>query len=739
MFPSLHLLSSFNRPAARSIAATLGRGVLTFLVLTATAHAQDPARQTPPAPGITQEDDGTIRIRLPTVTVRAEKEPENVQDAPVSVTAVTRQTMEDAGVRSVSDAAQYAPNTYFNEFTARKLSNARFRGIGSSPNNPAITTFIDGVPQLNANSSSIELLDVDQIEFVRGPQSALFGRNTVGGLVNITSARPSRKNWTAMLSGPFGNFSSGGLQGTASGPLGERVALGVGVGYSTRDGYTTNSLTGNDLDSRSAVFSKTQVLWTPAAAWDVRAIVTTERARDGDYGLNDLSALRATPFRVTRDFEGYTRRDLVAPTILVNRAGKTIDFSATTGFVWWKTDDLTDLDYTPLPLIRRANTEDNRQFTEELRVASARNASHALSDTVAVRWQAGLFFFSQNYTQDAVNSFSPLVLSPFLPFAIDQHSPQAALDDHGFGVYGRGTLTFNKKLDATIGLRGDHENKAANLNTFFSPAIAPPAPVNTERSFNDVSPQFTVSYHLKSENTVYVTAARGFKAGGFNAASPPGSESYGQEHSWNYEGGVKSSWLGQRLALNAAVFYINWVDLQVNVPNPFVPAQFYIANAGTATSKGIEIELNARPQPGLDVFASVGHTSGHFGSASVSGGANVSGNTVANMPDMTGSVGLQYSHRIRAAVSAYGRAEVVSYGKFFYDDANTESQSAYSLANFRFGVRVSRVFVEGWLRNAFDTHYIPTAFAFDPRLAPSGFIGESGAPRTAGIRAGVTF
>ena len=106
---------------------------------------------------------------------------------PISVTAVTRGTIEGAGVQQVSDAAIFAPNTYFTEFTARKLSNARFRGIGSSPNNPGITTYIDGVPQLNANSSSIELLDVDQIEFVRGPQSALFGRNTLGGLVNITS------------------------------------------------------------------------------------------------------------------------------------------------------------------------------------------------------------------------------------------------------------------------------------------------------------------------------------------------------------------------------------------------------------------------------------------------------------------------------------------------------------------------------------------------------------------------
>jgi iron complex outermembrane receptor protein len=122
----------------------------------------------------------------------------------------------------------------------------------------------------------------------------------------------------------------------------------------------------------------------------------------------------------------------------------------------------------------------------------------------------------------------------------------------------------------------------------------------------------------------------------------------------------------------------------------------------------------------------------------VSGGANVSGNTLSNMPDMTGTVGVQYSHQIRAAVSAYGRAELVSYGKFFYDDANTASQSAYSLANFRAGLRRSRVFAELWLRNAFDTHYIPVAFAY-PGLAPSGFVGESGAPRTGGIRAGVTF
>ena len=198
----------------------------------------------------------------------AQKEPDDPQKLPVSVTAVPHDTLEDAGVRSVSDAAIYAPNTFFNEFTARKLSNARFRGVGSSPNNPGVTTYIDGVPQLNANSSSLELLDVDQIEFVRGPQSALFGRNALGG-VDQHHQRPAvaRRTGPAACVGPFGNFGAGDLRGAASGPARRRQASPSASGSATRarDGYTTNDVTGNDLDSRSAVFGKGQLLWRPNA------------------------------------------------------------------------------------------------------------------------------------------------------------------------------------------------------------------------------------------------------------------------------------------------------------------------------------------------------------------------------------------------------------------------------------------------------------------------------------------
>jgi outer membrane receptor protein involved in Fe transport len=155
-------------------------------------------------------------IRLPPITVHVYKEPDDAQRLPVSVTGVPEKVLKSEGAEKVSDAAIYAPNTFFSEFTARKLSNARFRGISSSPMNPGITTYIDGVPQLNTNSSSIGLLDVEQVDFVRGPQSALFGRNTLGGLINITTQRPSLSKWTGSVMVPVGNYSSWDLRGSVS-------------------------------------------------------------------------------------------------------------------------------------------------------------------------------------------------------------------------------------------------------------------------------------------------------------------------------------------------------------------------------------------------------------------------------------------------------------------------------------------------------------------------------------------
>jgi iron complex outermembrane receptor protein len=296
-------------------------------------------------------------------------------------------------------------------------------------------------------------------------------------------------------------------------------------------------------------------------------------------------------------------------------------------------------------------------------------------------------------------------------------------------------------VEATVGLRADYERKGAEISEYLAtPLSLPPAAAPSQRrSFSDVSPQFTLAYHaVPDRHMLYATAARGFKAGGFNAAAPPGSTSYDNEHSWNYEGGVKTLWFSRRLSLNAAAFFIDWTDLQINVPNPFSPLQFYLANAGEATSRGFEFEMITRVLEGCEFFGGFGYTSARFGDDVFSGGVNVSGHELPNTPGYTGDLGGQYTVAVTPAASVYARAQVIFKGEYFYDDANRAAQEAYSLTDFRFGTRGRRLFAEAWLRNAFDTKYAPIAFAA-PGLAPSGFLAEAGAPRTFGVRAGVTF
>ena len=212
---------------------------------------------------------------------------------------------------------------------------------------------------------------------------------------------------------------------------------------------------------------------------------------------------------------------------------------------------------------------------------------------------------------------------------------------------------------------------------------------------------------------------------------------YGEEFSWNVEGGVKTLWAGGRVSANAAVFYIDWDDLQLNIPNPAVPAQFYISNVGGAVSKGVELEFGARAAPGIDLFTSVGYTHARFAEGSVSSGVNVEGNKIPNTPEYTTSAGMQYS-RVVGPATFVGRADAVFYGSFQYNDQNSLGQEAYSLVNLRLGVTGRFLMGELLIRNAFDTRYIPLAFPY-PNFAPSGFMGEMGAPRTISVSAGVRF
>jgi iron complex outermembrane recepter protein len=708
-------------------------------------NAINDRRQQAPTPAEDQKAVALDSLKI-TVTVTAQKEAEPALSIPLSVTAVTEGSLADANIQAVKPAAAYAPNVFINEFTSRVLSNPFFRGIGGSPTNPGVSTVIDGVPQLNGYSSNIEWIDVGQVEFVRGPEGALYGRNTAGGLINITS-RSLSNGWTAQAQGELGSYGLNVVRGSVSSPLfKDRVGFNLAGGYSGRDGYTQNDFTHHDLDRRSAGFGKGQIVFKVNDRLKIKLIASGEHDRDGDYALGDLAYIRANPNHVSRDFEGYNHRSVGSATLVAEYRGSALDFSSITGGVWWRTHSLTDLDYQTATLANyglyaiRDNVEQQHQFTQEFRFGSSRNKRFRMNDALKMDWQAGVFLFNQHYQQDAANDIS----SAFGFFPRSLSTSYSDLGDWGMGVYGQTRFTAWEKLDLTAGLRVDYEDKRAALESLYAPTA------RLTDSYSEVSPQFSVAYRFTSNQMAYASVSRGYKAGGFNPAptgvpAPGGTESYGAEHTWNYELGHKAKWLEGKLATTVALFYIDWSNLQLNQQIPFSGGQYYIGNAGRANSKGVEVETRYRPYAWWDLFGMVGYTHARFLSGSSAFNANlgmnqaVGGNTLPYSPTFNANVGTQVSWAPCRYATLYFRIQVSKYGDFEYDAFNAMGQTSYHLANFRGGVRAKHWFAEGWVDNAFDAHYVPIAIPYAQLGAPSGYVGESGAPVTYGARGGISF
>ena len=682
------------------------------------------------------QDDNEV-VHLEEIVVIANKAPAASQEIPYSVNAFDSDAMADAGITLIGDAAGYVPNTNMVEFTERVLSQPYFRGIGSGPNNPAVTTYIDGVPQLHGYSANIELLDVSQVEFVRGAQGTLYGRNTVGGVIHILSRSPNLHSWEYGVEGEYGNYNL--LRGKLrfSGPLIEdELGLALAAGYSSRDGYSDNDATGRDIDNREAFFGKLQLQWIPTDNWSARFVLFGEQDRDGDYALTDLATLRRNPHHVQQDYEGFLDRDIFAPSLAMEYNGSRVDFVSISGFVRWETKGTTDLDYTPMPLRTRASKIRNSQYSQEFQLRSAEETPLILNDNLKLSWQAGALFFKQDYRETSINR----ILTPFL---VDLTSPSARLDDKGFGAYLQATLTAKEVWDISLGIRCDYESKDADVRTFSTPAIAPATALITERDFTEVSPQFSLTRKIAPGRMIYGTVHRGYRTGGFNPVSPVGSEAYDEETSWNFEVGAKTTWLDERLQVNLALFHIVWDDLQLNLP---LEQTYYIANTGDAESTGVELELSARPLKNWELFGAFGYNRARFGDGSTSirtdaFGTNttvdIDDNDLIYAPEYTVSAGTQYTWVLGLDTRLFVRADISGYGSYYYNTANTESQESYWLTNLRARYKTSNWFAEVWAKNLFDTEYIPVAFEFPN--GQSGFIGENGAPLTVGIRAGLTF
>ena len=618
-----------------------------------------------------------------------------------------------------------------------RVSNPYIRGIGSGQNSPGVATYIDGVPQLSYSTSNMAFADIDRLEFLRGPQSTLYGRNALGGVINIDSIQPGNR-LEGDLNFTGGNYATQDYRGGARGPIVEDKAyFAIAGGWYDRDGYTKNFFTDNNLDNRNDLFGRVELRFTPTPEWDIRITANGEHDRDGDFPIADISFMKRDPWHVNHDFTGEAHRDVSQVAFTAIYHGQDVDFTSVAAFQHWREKENTDLDESAFNGAIRFNNEHQTNYIEEFRFLSPTDHPIVISKDVKFAWVAGSLFFVTNDHQLINNQLESTTETGGLPVPLDNFQ-EAKLATYGIGVYAQGTLTFWDKLDVTGGARVDYEYNSAELGDFSNSTFVPASFTNASRDDTQVSPQFSIDYHLNQDVMPYATITRGFRAGGFNPVAPTtGQIAFRPEQSWSYETGVKTSFLDNHLLFNADYFYIDWKNMQLNVPIPGAQSQFFIDNAGRAHSTGFEAEGTVRPIKGLDLFAGVGFTNARFDHYTQTDGTSAHGNRLPNAPDTTWNVGAQYSTNIGHGLRLYARGEVIGIGPMAYDSTNALEQGDYTITNFRVGVAAEHWRLEGFINNAFNAHYFPVAFPFPG--TPSGYVGQEGDPLTAGVTLGLTF
>ena len=714
-----------------------------WLAITAPATAQTPTNQAPQdPPSTTTAENGAAKQdpKRQRVVVTAQKQgAQSVADVPRAVTAIGKKQIRDAGLTSIEEAARYVPNTLVTGFSARRLSFPYIRGVGSGLGDQAVTTFVDDVPQLSVSSTNLTFAGLERIEVLRGPSSVLWGRNTIGGAVNLVTQAPSWRaggEFRAML----GNYGQQRYYVRATGPIAEdQLAVSIDASYEERDGFTDNTGTGNDLDYRESNFVRGQFLWTPTEKDTVRFTVYNEETRDGGFVLSEIGGLRSNPWQLNQNFDGSTERDILSGSIVWKHSGNKVDFTSITSAQRWDIDEASDFDFSFFQpflddAVRRYTNEEETYVYQEFRVGSAPDAELDAGKKDGVKWLIGTSAFYSDAKREASTDFRPGSSSfPGIP-ADGINRAYGTFYGWSASLYGQTTFVFKNGFEATAALRYDYENREARLNNTFAGFPVPGGARNEDRSFERVLPRGSLAYRCCDDFKTYFSAARGFKAGGFNLTSPVGSESYGTETSWTYEVGAKSQWLDDRVTANAAVFYVDWDDMQLSQFDPL--AGGFISNAGESTSHGIELELTAAVCDDLTVFGTAGYLETEFGNATNQDGS-VRGKNLPFAPKMTFGAGGQYTRELANEMNVFARLDWFHTGEFSFDASDRETER-YNLTNLRLGWTRKNVRIEGFVNNLFDEEYI--AIAFDANAGPGAtYVGQNGAPLTYGVQMSVTF
>lgn len=567
------------------------------------------------------------------IIVTARRTEESAQKTPLALTAFSGQSLERAGAQQVTDLQGAVPN--LNLVQGRGSSNSTniyIRGVGQPDSlqtfDPAVGVYVDDVYYSRIRGTQFDLLDLERIEILRGPQGTLYGKNTIGGAMKLVSRRPDQE-FRARGSVAYGDYDLIEAQGAVSGPVTENLALGLSVLHSERGGYVTDPVTGAEYNDKHTQAIRGSLAWDPAA--NFRIDLSTDYSKD-DAGLtvgqaqNDLTDLLksvvlypvATP-TAEYDFKTRTTPGLPNETRLETwgtalRAtwdlSDTLSLKSITSYRELATDDYIDFDATELEIADSLVAVDQSQVSQELQLTYSGNRLNAV---------AGLYYLKEEVASHQ-ESYNDALLGPAFGNSGFLRLIDDTLETTSKAVYGNLSYDVTDKLRLSAGVRYTEEEKdywrhttaEYNLLPAFNSAYTF-APDTGE--YDDTSIMVSADYQLSDDAMVYARYAQGFKSGGFNGRANSATEAteYQPETADTFEVGAKTTFWDRRFRLNAAAFMTQYEDFQARVagldtdPATGLPSPVLsVLNAGQLDIFGFELEGVLVPVSGLTLDAQVG-------------------------------------------------------------------------------------------------------------------------------------
>ena len=731
----------------------LGYKSRTFLLASAAvlsfssaANAQGQEQQAPQ-----QQEQAATNQENPEIIVTAQKREERIQDVPISISVVDQEQILNSGASQLIDYAAYVPGFQVDNAGSPGRSTLSLRGVAPIGPSATVGIYLDDAPIGSSgiyNRSQVFTLDllpydIERLEVLRGPQGTLYGASSIGGLLKYVTVQPRLDRMSVHAGGEIFDIAHGDGLGWGVNFMGSvpiiKDQLAVSASYSRRDtpGYIDNILRGED-DVNDAVQKggRLAVLWQPADNLQVQLTALRQKTESDNFGVvyetfnnkppapgaSFLSTNSQLPEPFHSDFHFYSGRlaydfgfaELSSTTSYSKlEILETADASRAFGPIWG------GLAIFPASLHQK-------KFTEEVRLTSA--------SSQRFEWMVGFFYTDEDNDHQQIVHALDLQgnANAFDPFAI-VGLPNKYME---YALFGNATYKFNDRVHLTGGLRWA-KNEQTFTQSFAIPllGLVSGGPGESEEDVFtfSISPQFNIS----RDAMVYARIASGYRPGGPNVALPGFPATVDSETVTSYEAGVKANFLDRVVSLDAAVFLLDWNDLQIG--QAFANGINGLVNAGTARSKGFEAALSVYPLPGLTLGANFAYADAECTQTTPN---CADGDRLPNIPKASGALTANYDFPLS------GTAEGHVGGAFrFVGDRISGAESApdtipvdgYSTLDLNGSVTFdNRWTVRAYVRNLFDTEGRITSNRAD--TVNPGFISTVPLqPRTIGLAAEVSF